>query len=61
MSEELPHTCPHCGAPFGWGDDVGLLAICNNVQFDEPAPCCGRRLTGVVTDGVPIFNEAVAP
>jgi hypothetical protein len=43
-----PHECPHCGAGFGWGPDVALLAVFTSAPFDEPAPCCGERITGTI-------------
>ena len=53
----LPHTCPHCGAPFGWGPDVAFLSVVMSAPFDEPAPCCGRRLVGTVgRDGIPQWH-----
>lgn len=65
MSVELPHTCPECGARFGWGPDAALLSVVSSVPFDEPAPCCGRRIRGVVssdlTGVVSVQFEAVAP
>lgn len=45
---ELPHVCPYCGERFGWGEDVALLAVVSSCPFDEPSPCCGERVSGVV-------------
>lgn len=43
-----PFTCPHCDAPFGFGPDAALLSVVASVPFDEPAPCCGKRVTGTL-------------
>lgn len=53
----LPFVCPHCGEPFGFGPDAALLTVVASVPFDEPAPCCGQRVTGVLArDGEVVFD-----
>ncbi len=62
MSDDLsyPHLCPRCGARFGWGADAGLLAVVASAPFDEPAPCCGERISGRIENGEMILDTTGA-
>lgn len=50
--EKLPFKCPNCGKSFGWGDGSApiFLGVVNSIPFnDEPTPCCGHKISGVIT------------
>jgi hypothetical protein len=45
----LPFTCPACGSFFGFGLAAELLAVVSSLPVvDEPTPCCGARIDGVL-------------
>ena len=47
--EDLPFTCPSCGARFGYGPAVVLLTIVGSAQANEKLPCCGVLVKSTVS------------